>query len=342
LGTINVNGYGGIINTAVSAADFQAINVNGGFGIISSTFGSTGTFNSSGLIQTDGLGIRNTAIDAGTSINSVTARGEGQRLDVRDYDPRVRFSERGRFDPESGRWLDGSNDLHRAIGTNRRSSRVSGLTNSGIIENTRILGEGDLVNGVRAFAIRAVPRAGAIPGTAELPPTSSRYPMTISFANSSGTIDVLNNVDGLQMVTGRIRNFRTGGNVEDLNASVSGLIANIDIGGILRRTATFDARGPQGQIRDVRVARSLLGRVTSTLDIDGVDVGSLGGTVASVGRINNLTVRGDVLSGGYARGAKGIGVLRVGGDVLEGGVISARSYGTTRIGGTVFGDVIVD
>ena len=334
LGTLRLNGNGGIMGSLILAGDFNAIDVRGGFGIISSSILTAAQFNPNNVVATDGLGIRNTTISAGLSLNRVHARGDGARLDVNQYRPTVlQSSSKRRYDAFTGRALTIGNDLHKFLGTSKSVSSISGVTNSGIIEDVNVNGALNL-GSMEAFLIRDnVLNA--------LSPTSSAFPMRVAFANSIGKIKATSAIMGLQVRTGRLNELNAGGNIEDANIRTSGKINTIASGRNIRGSATIEARGPEGAIDFLYAKLGLYGSVTTTSDIKKLQVRSLGNTTQALGKINELTVTGNVLTGTYVRASKGIGTLFVGGDVQTGATISAKSYGSTTILGENNGSVVV-
>ncbi|MBC7782657.1 MAG: hypothetical protein H7144_02365 [Burkholderiales bacterium] len=335
LGTVRLNGNGGIIGTEFRAADFKTIDVRGGFGIIGSAIGTAAVNNANGSVTTDGLGIRDTSIGAGSSINVIEARGQGQRLSVLSYSASVRQSERGRqFDSFSGRALGISNDLHVALGTTKARPRISGVTNAGIIENMVATGS-DSLRSIKAYVIRANP-------ISQFPTTSTTYPSRLAFANRIGTIEVGHSIQGLQVTTGRLDGLTVGGNLEYTNVSVSGLIKSITVGGTIRGTSSITAKGPDGQIQSLYVRRLLGGAVKSVLSFNSIDAGHVSAIIETVNNITNLRVRGDVVSGALIRTPRNINTLYVGGDVQEGATIRAKTIGTRTILGETNGDIITN
>lgn len=332
IGTLRVTGNGGIIGSYVITSDFNNISV-GGFGILGSIIQSFAKFNANNSITADGLGIRGTFIEASTSLNSLKAKGTGSVLNVNNFSASVlQSASRRKFDAYSGRRLAGGNDLHKYLGTSRGTPAISGVTNSGIIENVTATGALDL-GSVDAFMIR-----DGVNNTT--PVTSTRYPMRLSFANSTGKIKTLSSINGLQLRTGRLESINAGGDLFETSVRVSGKIKSVTVGRALRASSSIEARGPEGAIGSLFVRRGMLGTLYTSRGIDKMDVGDLAGTSSILGKLVELTVQDDVLSGTYLRATQGIGKLFVGDDVEAGATISARSFGEITILGTNSGNVV--
>ncbi|HEX8342679.1 MAG TPA: hypothetical protein VF624_17380 [Tepidisphaeraceae bacterium] len=329
---LSVVGNGGIIGSLIGVGNFAAIDVRGGFGILDSSIRATATGRPNGVISTDGLGIRDTFISAGGSLNRLQARGNGSRLNLRSYSASVRSAERGRFDANTGRSLNASNDLYRNLGLSRGTPVLSGVTNSGIIEDVVALGNGELQE-MTAFVIRA-----GVENT--LLPVAQSFPMRVAFANRTGRIFASGGIDGLRVTTGELDELNTGGNFALGNVDVAGRIESVAVGGIFRGSSTLNARGAEGSIGSIFVRRGLLGQVQSAGNIDLINAGTVGSTIQTTQRIANLTVRGSVLTGAFVRASRGIGILSIGGDVQNGATISASSYGTRTVGGRILGRIV--
>ena len=121
-------------------------------------------------VTTDGLGIRGSVFTGGAVIQGLSARGDGNLLNVNAYAPSARQSGLVRadpttgnaFDPVTGKLLNEINDLYLYTDTTRRRPRQSGKTNAGIIENTTVSASRTL-NKVDAYQIQdnaTAPRRG--------------------------------------------------------------------------------------------------------------------------------------------------------------------------------------
>lgn len=337
LKTLSVSGNGGIIGSEIAVGDFENIYVDG-FGILGSQISTIGLYNPSGRVVTTGLGIRNSSISAGYSLNTVQAVGDGQLLDVKGYNISVRQSERNQFDSQTGRTLDAASDLHRYLGTTAGASKISGITNAGIIEDTDIAGTGQLRK-LEAYLIRD----GA---TNQITRDNVNYPMRVYFAQSVDSIKAKNAIMGLRVVTGRLGSLNAGGNMQEVAVDASGQIGEIVSGRTIRGTVNISAKGPQVSINRVYARGGMYASIESATDINQIQAGSLGGDpslgVRALGKIGELRVIGDVVTGTYVRASKGMNTLFVGGDIQSGAKISARSYGTVTILGTNSGQVVTE
>lgn len=331
LGKVQVTG-GGIMNTRFFGGDFQSISVSDGFGVIASTFLYFGQFQGSGTIYTDGLGVRAASINPGNSMGGVIAEGNGQRLNVLQYPETVRQSERRRFDSATGRELSGASDLHLYLGTSRNRPAVSGVTNAGIIEDTAITGNKD-IKGVTAFHMRSTQR--------DIKPSSGLFPMRISFASSTGIINVASSIDGLRLRTGRMSQLNAGGNMENIEVQASGRVGQIVSGRNIRGSVSFNISGPEGYLDRLYAKRGYYGTTRVSRDVGEITVQTYGGTVEGSQNIDALIVGGDVTGTGYLRATNTLGKLQVVGDILEGAVIQAKKIEEQFVGGTVFGQILI-
>jgi len=324
IGRINIIN-GGILGSQILGGDFNTISVSKGFGIFSSSLRFVAQFNSNGAVITDGMGIRDTTISAGASLNIIEAKGMGEVLDARSWGNRILQSERRRFDANTGRLLNATYDLHRYLGTSRSNSKISGITNAGLIEDSIIQGSADL-GSVNAYMIRA--------RSPDVAPSSGSFPMRITFANSTNKITATSAISGLGLSTGRINQLSSGGNMERTSVQVAGRAKVIAVGGNLRGSSTINVSGPEGFLDRLFVRRGMFGTVNVKRTIGSLEFGSQGGSVQGSENITNVRVTGDVLTGSFTRAARTIGTLFVGGDVQSGAVIQARNIGTTTIVGS--------
>ncbi len=334
LGSLIINGNGGIIGSDIKAGDFKNLAVIGGFGIIGSDIGSTGGFNANGNITVDGLGVRDTDIDIGGSINGINLRGTGSRLNVLGFSQSVRLSEGGgEYDPFSGRPYGMLNDLHKYLGTSTTKPRISGVTNSGMLVNSSILGL-DTLGNLTVSNILTNP-------VNDVPLSSTSYPTRISFANSIQKITVLGSTHGLQVRTGRLDSMGIGNNMEYTDIAVSGPIKLLAIGRNVRGTSKILARGPQGQLQTLIVKRVLNAPVTSTLTIGNLTAGTISSEITSLSSITNLNVTGDVMTGAYIHATKNISNIRIGGDFEAGATFKAKAYGKKTVIGDNLGKFLI-
>ena len=341
--SIQLNGIGGMIGTDIACDDLGLISINGGFGVISSNIRSLGDSVIDGIV-TDGYGIRSTFIQGGADVNRLIARGTGKRLDTRSYTSSVRNSERGSFDPFTGNALDGSNDLHKYLGTTRSAPKRKGLSDSGVIEDTTVTGQRSLgqVDAHRIIARNVIVISPTTGRKTRIPFGAVSYPMRFSFGQGVQSIRVRDIVDGLALTGGGIGTFSTAGDVINTAVNVTGHIENLSAGA-LRGSTSIKARGPQGAIDNITTKRSLFASIESTNDIGTIKVGTdLGSPNVSTSRnLNLLSVNGSILTGANVRVARVLGTLDVGRDVQAGATIRADEITNQEIGGQVLGDIII-
>jgi hypothetical protein len=340
--SITINGIGGILGSYIAVDDMGLVSINGGFGMIASVINSLGDSTLEGVV-TDGYGIRSSVIEGGANINFVHARGNGKRLDTRSYTGSVRNSERMSFDPHTGHLLDGSNDLHKYLGTTRAQPKRKGLSDSGSIEDSHIIAQrtlGDVqanrIIGRNVFFTDASGRRRRIPFGAVA------YPMRISFGESVQSIRVRDFTDGPAITGGNLGRFDTAGDVIYTAVNVNGRIGTISAGA-LRGTSSIKSRGPQGAIDNITTRRSLFATIESTQTIGTIKVGTdLGSPSVSTSRnLGLLSIDGSVLTGANVRVARILGTLDVGRDVQSGATIRADEISNQEIGGQVQGDIII-
>lgn len=337
IGRIEVTG-GGILGSWIGGGDFSTIRVANGYGIFASTISFVAVNNPNGSVIADGLGIRGSLIRAGNSLNLVSATGDGRRQNVLKYPPSVRQSEKRRVDYATGRPLAATSDLHLYLGTSATRANISGVTNSGIIEDTQILGSGNLQT-VNAFHVRST--------TNEIPITSISYPMRIAFANNLGRVDVTSSIDGLAVNAGTISRISAGGNMGHMNIQASSLVKEIVSGRNIRGTFTMNVSGPNGSLGRLYAKQGYYGQTKVLQDIGIVEVATYGGRIEGSQDAHGLAVYGDMVTSGdpntptYFRVNKKIEKLFVGGDIQDGVTVEAQEIIKQTVVGTVFGDIII-
>lgn len=333
LSNLTITGNGGILGSTLAAGSFGQVNV-GGYGILDTNIFATATGTRNGSITAGGLGIRFSNINIGSSIGSVNATGNGRVLSIASFNPTVQqtgAARRRRFDAYSGRTLSGANDLNRLFGTTRSSPTLSGATNAGVIQDTTIVGLGDL-GSVNAYAIGSA--------NTERDIGSSLFPMRIVFANSIGTVTTTSSITGLQLRSGSLAKLNVGANLQRASIGIAGTIGDISVGKTLRGTATILAQGGNGSINSIVVRGGLYGTVNANRSIGTIAADVIGSTIATGGSIQKLLADNDILSGSNIRAGKTIGRAIIGRNFEDGATIDSSGIDVFRVGGTNAGTVI--
>ena len=333
IGSINVKN-GGIIGTYIQGADVGPITVSNGFGIFNGAINTSGDDVLAG-VTADGFGIRGLAINGGARTGKIKAVGTtGRILDTGSYSPAVRQSETSPFDAFSGQIVNGNNDINAYLGTSARFSRVSGVTNEGIIEDVQATGSRSL-DSIEAFLIRSTDKATS--------PSSSAFPMRLAFANNIGSIRTYGGVEGLQVVSGGIDSLNTGGNLNDTYLNIAGRIKDVTVGRTVKGTSSIIAGGPNGVIDNLYTGRSFYGTVSASVGIGSVNIGTELGSASfqSFGGIDTLNVGTSVTPLAYIRANKNLGSLNIGGNIEENATVRARSISKQRVGGVIFGSIVI-
>lgn len=344
IGQVKLTGNGGIIGTRLFSGFNGPISVgSGGFGILNSTFltGGDGRFES---ITADGYGIRNTKIEGGATVGSISATGHGQQLDANKFTPSVRGSAFGQFDPLSGYSFGYINDIYSTLAIKPEKTHRGTITKAGVIADTTITASRTL-DSLSAWGIqnRVVPTVADPNNPEERIPVTNQdasYPMRIAFGDEIGSVRVTNQILGLAMSAGSIKTISVGDDVFEARISGSSNIGNVSIGGTLRGNSTLFANGINGSISSLSVKKSLLGDV-SAVKIGTVTVGrDLGSSnFHSSTNITTLNVGNDVLSGANVVANQQIGTLNIGDDLEAGAVVKAKSLGAFTIGGDQAGSL---
>jgi hypothetical protein len=246
---IHVMGNGGVLGSVVRASDIGPINVDAtGFGILGSSFVEPAGGVTNSLIA-GGFGVRN-VFDSGARINSINATGNGSMMSVNGYNARVRGSQTGGLDPQTGRAYTVENDLALFMANPNLGMRDY---RTGIVGNSRFIGAQNL-GSLTAFGLNETPNSGL---------------NNIAFANNIGVISIRGNANALRVTTGSLGMLHVGQNVSNLNLQVAGPITNALIGGSFTSGLIY-AKGPSSSIGTLFVG------------------GNLGGTVQSEGQLSQL------------------------------------------------------
>lgn len=333
IGRIIINGIGGIMGSLISANNIGPVEIQGGFGVINSSFTQQATSTFDG-IDTDGYGVRLSIADGGAVIDHIVARGNGKLLNTLTYSPVVRQSELGTFDPMSGRSLSSATDLHTFLGTSRRNPRNSATSRSGTIEDSTFTGSRDL-GVMQAFSILGRPD--------EIDEATLRPRMRISFAENVGSIITTQDLDGLDLTTGSASLIQAGRNMQNTVVNMSGVLKNLVALNNIKGSTTVNVLGGEGRIDSINTRRALFGTINASTRISRIFVGTDFGSpnVSSSNDIGMVLIQGSMLSGSRLRAADQIAQLVIGGDIDAGATVRARRLSTQRIDGQVFGDIII-
>lgn len=345
INSVRIDGIGGVIGSFFAASDIGLIQINGGFGVITSGFSVGGAGNFDGIV-TDGYGVRDSSFNGGATLKQIVARGTGKRVATTSYSSSVRNSESNRFDPYTGQSFDGTNDLHAYLGTSARAPKRVGISDTGVIEDSDFVGGRDLT---RIEAHRIIGRdvfAFDILGNnlGRIPYGDAAYPMRITFGNSIGDIVVRDVVDGLSLTgSGSMNSFTAGGDVMNTRMDFAGRVKSIHSGKALRGTTEINVEGPDGQLDSISTGRSLYATVNVAQDIITASVGTDLGSpwFGSSRNIRSLSVKGSILTGATVRARKTIFSLNVGGDLQAGATVRANNIASQTFGGEVIGDIVI-
>lgn len=327
MGNINITGdaagRGGIIGTTIRGSTLGNTTITGGFGILNSSFSFATSVGTLGNVTTDGYGIRSVTFIGGITMGNLTANGTGNLLSVLDYSPSVRYSQDGDWDPFNQR-LSPENDLHRFLGTTLIDPIITGISESGMIED--VTAEVNKSIGVvRAFRMQGKQIPGmpiSFPGT--LPAN------TFHASDYIGGFIILEDIrDGLEITTGRLGIFRPGGDVYGLDMSIAGRIDRIDIRGSLLADSVIFAHGANGDINYVHIAGNMDGDIHAS------------GKVGTILIDGNLT--GNIIIDGTNRTSNVLSLLRLGGSLTRGSLDIKGDVGTIDVAGSLgaMGDRLV-
>ena len=297
IGSITVNGNGGIIGTEFLADHIGTITVaNSGFGIFDSSITLLGEGTLAG-VSAGGYGIRAGLFSGGASFGSITARGNGQDLPVNNFSASVRQSETGTQFTSSGTPISFLNDIDSFLGTSAAIPSIIGVTDSGVIEDLTVEGSRD-VGSVTAYSIRGRDLTTLKSVVTGFSPALTPNVTTFNVANSIGTINVSGPVNGFDVTTGRSSKYNFGGDVSNTAITIAGPINNLVLHSSFEDNSSINAIGPSGHIGSLTIDGNLAGSVTATTSIQMLHVlGSISGTVQAT-RIGTIHVAGPVGSGG--------------------------------------------
>lgn len=275
LASVSVQGNGGIIGSLIAGEHVGTVGVaDSGFGIFDSRFEVLGDGTIIG-VSAGGYGIRFSEFRGGASIGTLTARGNGTNLPIGNFPLSVRQSETGAaFDAATGLPLTFINDLDTYLRTSQATQTIVGSTESGVIENTVIVGSRDLGN-LNAWAIR-----GRIIQTMNPNLLGLSGLTTVNMANSVANVHVAGPINGLSITTGRTSKYQFGGDVGNFLLAVSGPLGNLVFNSSLLDSSLIAAQGPSGRIQSVTIHGNFEGTISATRTIGKVLIlGSMTGTV---------------------------------------------------------------
>lgn len=320
--SITVNGGGttggGIIGCRIVAFNIGPVTVQGGFGIFNTSWGTVGTGRID-AITADGYGIRGASIQGGQSVASITANGNGQRLQTTKFSSGVRLSETQAIDPFFGTKPNSLTDLHVVLGTTKSEPSRKGVSASGSIDFTQI-GVSRDVSSIRANTIRA---------------------SNFNIPNQIGSFETTDYIDTVNIVTGRSPVIAIGKDALRSSIQAAGDVQLISIGGAFRGTSSATVQGKLGKFV---TGTSLYGNVYAQRGIDSIRVGthygSQGGRTA--GNLGEFVTNGHLLTGSKFTVGKNVNRLVIGGDVQDGATFDINgTLGTKTIIGEEVGDILV-
>ncbi len=263
IGSIVTNGTGGIIGSFIESTGLGVLSARNGFGILNTTISAT-INDDLGSIYADGYGIRQVLWEGGYNAKSITANGNGSLESTAVFSDQVRYSERVQFDPLFGFEPNAATDIDSFLGASATNPVIPGVTDTGVIEDSTFRGGHQLGN-VRAWSIRsATPNvAGGV--------------TTFNFSNAIGSIVTTGPVNGLNIITGKLGTFSTGGDLMHTTLTIAGRINNFTVHANITDSSSIIAHGKNGNIGKLTV----FGNVDGLIEADG-------------GRITNVTVHGSL------------------------------------------------
>jgi hypothetical protein len=313
--SVTTSGVGGIIGANFVANNVGPVTSLGGFGIINSTWETTGTGRFQ-KVTADGFGLRGAEFSGGQSVGGIEVIGNGKRLNTTAFSPGVRFSETQPFDPFFGTKPNPLTDLHVVLGTNLAMPQRKGTSAAGSMDFVTV-GISRDIGPVSANTIKA---------------------SEFNIPNLFTSLRVTEYVDTVRFLAGRAPSIFIGGDAFRFQADVAGDVAQATIGGSFRGTSFLTVRGKLGNFM---TGATLYGNVYGQLGIDSIRVGSVYGSQGTYtpGNLGEFITNGDVLTDSILRVKKRIGRLVIGEDLQEGALIRVGSIGTKVIVGEELGTI---
>jgi hypothetical protein len=336
IGSIDIEGNGGIIGTFIEGADIGLITVEG-FGFLSSFVQSLNDNRFEGIVA-GGYGIRDSVITGMGFLTRLDATGNGRNLNTNNFEKSVRLSAGSTpstMDPFFGVAPNEDTDLYKYLKTSPKTPVVKTISRSGVIQDVTVQVDQDLAE-IKAYQLRHLNRLGF---------------MSLAIGNQIKKIQVTDGVNGLGLTAGQLVEFSAGSDVSNSSVDVSGPIGSFAVGGTFRGTSELSALGPEGTIDTVKVRHAIFGNIFGTVNINdiiaGTDLGSH--AISTIGTIDLLQVGGSIVSGAHIanikdkqdRPFKKLNRLVVKHNIDAGATIRVKQIGKQEIGGVVNGNIIV-
>jgi hypothetical protein len=321
---INISNGGGMIGTRVTGSYLGRVKVTNGFGV----FDSDIVMDTNGIIEgidTDGYGIRGTSVRGGTIVYDLIARGDtDQQLPLSGFGSSVQFSGAGQdFDPYSGLPLTGANDLRAYLGVEDDVDTAVGVTDRGVIEDTRISGPRQLQR-FQAFRTRS---------DSTDRPGQQKFPNRLNLADRIDNFNVVDDINGLGITTGRIGEFNVGGRVARMSIQSAGPISRMNFRSDVLSSVGIRATGGGASIGSVTVAGSFLGVLETSNRLGELIVGRniQSSSIFGLESIGTVRVGRDVLEGSIIRTNGRFDSLFIGRDIRRTAFVRAASFGTKEV-----------
>jgi hypothetical protein len=337
IGDINLHGNGGLMNSRIIAYNHGKITTDkSSFGMITTEVNSTTGATMRG-VDIGGLGIRASIYSGGSFINNVNATGNGKVLDVRNFSKSIRVDEYAYFDLMTGVAPNAANNINLFLGTTRKLPAIEGVTNAGVIQDS-IINSARSINSVNSYEIRGVNTLGARP-------RDNAYPMLIQASNSIGSIRTIRNMNGVRIIGGNIESITAGRDMTQFQLESNSRVKLINVGRNYLGTANFNLFN-NGSLVEFRVKGNVNGTGFAAQGIRSIIVGGNLGSARSQGGlhsgkdINILQVGGNISGSALIDADRSIKDLILAGDLEADAIVRAKSFGSQKIDGTVFGNII--
>ncbi len=259
---------GGIIGSQFWAGDIGTIRVRRGFGVVNSFFQVTGDGRMKDFLI-EGYGLRDVNILAGASIGRINATGNGTSLAPQLWTSSVRWSESMIYEKDYGQnisrqLLNVNQDLHMyLLDTDFEPANDADLS-SGVIAGTTVAASRDLT-GVQAYRVAPSYQMSQL-----------GIQTRIDVANTTKNFVVAENVYAMELTTGELKLFRTGGSMMPATLGlelvgsrviVAGELTSMQIFGDVADDTWIEAIGPNGEIKNLLIRGVHNGTVRASVDI---------------------------------------------------------------------------